>query len=291
LTRRVPGPRWGLWTASALGLAVVVGGVGTGCGGASGGPRDREAEIKAAQQPELPPLDGKVDDELRIQLAELLIHEGAHENAVPIVREALARKPQDARLHYLLGTLLRDRGVYDEAERELRLAVDLEPKLAPAQSALGILYDLQQRGAEAERHHRIALSLDETAARFHNNLGFNLYLQGRHAEAIAAYEAALKRAPTAQQVYMNLGFAYAALGREADAARMFRQAGSEADALTNLALAHELQGQPDKARTLYQKALLRDPRQSAAQKNLEALETTVPASASVAPPPAPEKSP
>ena len=79
--------------------------------------------------------------------------------------------------------------------------------------------------------------------------------------------------------------------READAARMFRQAGTEADALTNLALAHELQGQPDKARTLYQKALLRDPRQSAAQKNLEALETTVPAPASVAPPPAPEKSP
>ena len=123
MTRRVPGPRWGLGTASALALAVgVLGGVGAGCGGATGGPRDREAEIKAAQQPELPPLDGKVDDELRIQLAELLIHEGAHENAVPIVREALARKPQDARLHYLLGTLLRDRGVYDEAEREQTIA-------------------------------------------------------------------------------------------------------------------------------------------------------------------------
>lgn len=265
-TSRAGCARWGLLTACLL----------MACGGATGGPRDREAQIKAAQQPELPPLDGKVDDDLRIQLAELLIHEGAHENAVPIVREALARKPQDARLHYLLGALLRDRGAYDQAETELVRAVELEPKLHPAHSALGILYDLQKRGPEADKHHRRALELDATVARYHNNLGFSLYLRGQHADAVAAYGKALELAPSAQLVYLNLGYAYAALGRDADATRMFRQAGDEAAALTNLALAHELQGDPEKARALYQKALAEDPRQVAALKNLEALETAKP---------------
>ena len=273
-------------TASALAVPLFLGSaLLVGCGGAAGGPRDREAQARAGQTPDLPPLDGKVDDELRVQLAELLIHEGAHENAVPIVRQALDRNPLDARLHYLLGTLLRDRGVYEEADRSLRRAVELDPKLAPAHSALGILYDLQRRSAEAEKAHRTAIGLDETAARFHNNLGFNLFLQGRHLEAVAEYEAALQRSPTSHQVYVNLGFAYAALGREGDASRMFRQAGDEADALTNLALAHELQGHPEKARALYQKALMRDPRQPAALKNLGALEGPV----STAPPS--EKSP
>lgn len=276
---------WGLRTA-AVGAALVF--TLPACGGADGGPRDRSAQMRAAADgPELPPLDGKVDDELRLQLAELLVKEGAQANALPIVRDALARNPTDARLHYLLGTMLRDRGVYAEAEKSLRQAVELGPKLAPAHSALGILLDLQKRSAEAEKHHREALRLDETPARYHNNLGFCLALQGRPAEAIPAYEGALRRAPTAAQVYNNLGFAYAAVGRDADALRMFRQAGGEAAALANLALAHELQGKPDQARALYQRALTEDPRQAAALANLEALdaERRPPAAApSVAPP-------
>jgi Flp pilus assembly protein TadD len=253
--------------------ALLLGAALTACGGAAGGPRDQERSARAARAEEqLPPLDGQVDHTLTVELAELLVANGATEHAVPMLQQALARKPEDARLHYLLGTVLRDRGVFTQAEAELREATRLAPDMAPAWSALGILHDLRREHPEAEKAHRKALSLDASVARFHNNLGFCLYLQQRYAEAVPAYEEATKRSPNAAQTFTNLGFAYAALGRDADAERMFRQAGGEAAALHNLALAHELRGNADKARDLYRRALASDPRLEPAQRALDSLD-------------------
>ncbi len=242
-----------------------------GCGGAAGGPRELRAP-RAQSDVTPPPLDGQIDDELTVQLAELMLNERADEHAVPLLQRALVKQPDDARVHYLYGTLLRDRGIYAQAEASLRRAISLDPKMAPAQAGLGLLYDLKRNHAEAQRWHAAAIALDPEVARFRNNLGFSLYLAGKNTEAVVAYESALKIDPAAARVYVNLGFAYAAMGQTADAERAFRQTGDEAAALNNLALAHELKGQPEKARLLYNKALGLDPRQRAAAANLEALD-------------------
>jgi len=266
--------------ALALGAGVAL----AACGGAAGGPRDpARPSLAAPPHGELPPLDGAVDHALTVELAELLVAHGATDQAVPMLQQALAREPRDARLHYLLGTVLRDRGVFAQAEASLREAVRLAPKLAPAWSALGILHDLRQAHVEAEAAHRQALTLEPNVARFHNNLGFCLYLQQRYADAVVAYEEAARRSPNAAQVYTNLGFAYAALGRDADAERVFREAGGAASALHNMAVAHELRGDPGKARALYAQALAADPHLEPAQRALDALKPQAPPAPAPAP--------
>lgn len=238
------------------------------------------ARSTPAQEPPREPLsDGEMDSAITVQLAETLISSGAAANAVPLLRRALAREPDDARLHYLLGLVLRDRGVYAEAERELNLAIRLadtqKVETAPIYSGLGILYDISGRPLDARVAHEKATQRAPDVAQFQNNLGFSYYLAGDYDAAIKCYEHALSKSPNADRVYINLGFALAAKGDEAGAMRMFKQTLTHAEALNNLALAHELQKSEagrERARALYRDALAADPGLDAATTNLEALE-------------------
>ncbi len=212
------------------------------------------------------------DDELAVALVETLVRARAHAQATPILRSALARNPDDPRLHLLLGEVLRDRGVYAQAERELRLAVRLAPKLARTHGALGILYDLTGRPVAAKASHERAIELAPGVAELRNNLGFSLYLARDFAGAQAAYEEGLRIDPTAGGIYVNLGFALAARGRKVEALRSFRQAGGEAAAWNNLGVAFEKQGELEPARRAYERALTADPGHSEATNNLNSLE-------------------
>ena len=224
---------------------------------------------RPVQAPSPPPSD---DPELSVALAETLVEAGAHKNAVPILRGALAKRPKDARLHYLLGTVLRERGQYAQAEAELRLALNTAPTMAPAHDGLALVYALRGQHARALTHHDQAVKLAPKVPRFLNNRGFTRVLSDRLPEAISDYEAAIRLDPSAAQTYVNLGFALARQGQDADALRAFRQALTEAEALNNLALAKELAGQPDEARRLYGDALKADPGLREALDNLTTLE-------------------
>ena len=90
---------------------------------------------------------------LRVELAELLIQARSYDEAAPILRAALRRRPRDPKLHLLLGVTLRDKGVYREAERALRRALELNPKLAEGHSALGVLLSLTSRHELAIKAH------------------------------------------------------------------------------------------------------------------------------------------
>lgn len=221
------------------------------------------------------------DMDLTVALAETLVQSGAHTNALPMLRDALRRKPNDPRLHYLLGTILRDRGLYEQAQRTLDKAVSLDPTLSPAWAALGMVHDLQRRPAAALRCHDKAIELSPEVGRFFNNRGFSKYLAGDPAGAASDLQEALRLEPTAARVYVNLGFALAAQGKDEEALRMFRQALDEAGALNNLALAHELRGEPSSALAMYRRALEIDPGQDEALLNLEALSAEAPVATEV----------
>ena len=222
------------------------------------------------------PEDQGPNEELSVAMAELLVESGAHAQAVPVLRNALVRRPKDARLHYLLGVVLRDRAVFEQAEKELQVAVGLDPGLAPALGALAVLYDLRGQPDKAIGFHRKALLAAPRVPRFHNNHGFSRYLAADYEAAVAAYEEAIRLEPTAKTVYINLGFALAAQGSDDRALRMFRQAGTSAEAYSNLGLARELRGDSKQARRAYREALQHDPGLKVALDNLNALEQETP---------------
>lgn len=243
------------------------------------------ALFACASRPVQAPTPPQQDDpELSVALAETLVEAGAHKNAVPILRSALAKRPNDPRLHYLLGTVLREREQYSQAKAELLLALKAAPNMAPAHDGLALVYALQGQHADALRHHDRAVSLAPKVPRFLNNRGFTRTLNNQLPDAVLDYEAAIRLDPSARQTYVNLGFALARQGKDEAALSAFRQALTDAEALNNLALAKELVGRPDDARRLYRDALEADPKLREALDNLSALETRPP-------PPAKEMTP
>jgi Flp pilus assembly protein TadD len=213
----------------------------------------------------------KVDSELRVSLAELLIKAKAYDEAIPIVKKALHANPKDARLYYLLGVTLRDKGVYSEAENMFKRGIKLNPKLSVNFNALGVLLSMQRRYSEAETSLKHAIELDPKVARYYNNLGFVLYLVQRYPEAIDAYRNAIREAPSEQRVYINLAFALGAVRQDQEALRLFTQVLSKAQVANNLGIIYEQRQQDHLALQSYQKALDLNPRLKDARQNLDHL--------------------
>ncbi|MFL6712461.1 MAG: tetratricopeptide repeat protein [Sulfurifustis sp.] len=72
-----------------------------------------------------------------------------HEDAITLLKRALAIAPDDARLHYLLGAEHAQIGLYDRAAEEMQNAVHLDPKLETAHFQLGLLHVTSGRVEQA----------------------------------------------------------------------------------------------------------------------------------------------
>jgi len=120
----------------------------------------------------------------------LLLAAGEFERARSLAEAVLARHPQDAEAHILLGHALAGLRRPDAAIRQVQEAIDLEPHGGRAHAALGA----------------IALS------------------QGRRQEAEAAFLEAVRQAPDSRDAHLALGAFYMATGRPADGERAFRRA-------------------------------------------------------------------
>lgn len=269
-------------TLPLLGLMALL----TACGG---GRADRK-DLPTAEQAEADKNkkeDGEIDDDLTVALVETLIQSRAYDSAVPMLKRALLRRPNDSRLHTLMGTVLRDKGIYSKAEAEFKLALHLNPKNHMALSGLGMLYDLRGEYTAAKGQHLKAIGLAPLSARLQNNLGFSRFLAGDTDEAIKAYEEAISLDPSASSVYINLGFALVRKEKDSEALRIFRQVLDDAGAHNNLAMGQELRGAHSKAQENYLRALEINPRLKEATKNLERLSARVRRDARRAPTTAP----
>ncbi|MBU0550937.1 tetratricopeptide repeat protein [Myxococcota bacterium] len=252
-------------------LLLILCVVFVGCGGAGRTDRRSMPTPEAAKADKEEQDKGEIDDDLTVALVETLIESRSYDSAVPMLKRALLRRPNDPRLHTLMGTVLRDKGVLNKAEAEFKLALHLNPKDALALAGLGVLYDLRGDHAAAKEAHTQAIALAPLSARLQNNLGFSCFLAGDTPAAISAYEEAISLDPSASHVYINLGFALTRQGKDHEALRIFRQALDEAAALNNLAMGQELRGADEDAQESYMRALEINPRLSEAHKNLERL--------------------
>lgn len=208
-----------------------------------------------------------------LHLLGLIEHRRGHASeAVRLIEQAIALRPQVANFQLSLADALHAQGQYAAAEQACRAAIRLEQHNAEAHNHLGVMLKAQNRFADAEQAYRAALALKPDYAEAWNNLGNVLKQQGRPSDAEQSFRQALAFNPQSAEVWNNLGNALQHLYRLSDAEAAYRQAlalrPAFADACYNLGVVLGETGRLSEAIDAYVHALQLDGANSAALDEL-----------------------
>ena len=149
---------------------------------------------------------------------------GRLDQAIELIRRAIALDPAVARYHCNLGKFLGDKGLPDQAVGALRTAIGLAPDYAQAPSNLGAVLSAMGRFDEAASACRDALAIAPRLVAAHINLGNALRGQIRPDEAIAIYRAGLEIEPGNAELHHNLGNVLKDTGQIEEAIAAYRAA-------------------------------------------------------------------
>lgn len=183
---------------------------------------------------------------------------GAFDDAIPLLREMLDLRPDDAATRGNLAKALVATGELDAALALCEHAST--PSLARIEG-----YISQQRGdlERAAAAYQRVLASEPYDADTLNNLGNALAELGRSADAVAAFERAITYAPQDVRIYVNLADALRRADRGEARLKVMRDAAALApddrQVLTELALAHAHADQFDEALTLLEDVVRRFP--------------------------------
>jgi tetratricopeptide (TPR) repeat protein len=217
--------------------------------------------------------DGAKLDELSPQvLGSLGALLGGGADAVPLLRAAQRRYPDDFWLGLKLGNALSIAKQGEEAVGYFRVAVALRPDAAAAHSNLGVTLAEKKDLAGAIAEFRTATHLDPRDANSHYNLGIALYVNKSLDEATAEFRTAIDLAPTHAYAHHNLGNALAAKSDLDGAIAEYKKAidlnpkfaGAHGGLGTILRARQDLNG----AITEFRKAIDIDPKDALAHLNL-----------------------
>ncbi|OAN54651.1 hypothetical protein A6A04_12055 [Paramagnetospirillum marisnigri] len=181
----------------------------------------------------------------------IALDRGHGEDAVGLMRQAVAGNDGMARFHFGLGNALMETGRRQEAEASYREALVLEPEYADAWYNLAVL--LRDRGnlAEAVVGFERAVALTPGFCAAYNNLGIVLTRLGRTDEAIEVLRRARAAFPGAVELILNLGAALLETGDLDGAISHFQQAlelnPDSADGHNNLGLVLKDVGRAEEA--------------------------------------------
>ena len=205
------------------------------------------------------------DPKTKIQISNLLhdamlnVENAQYEEAIPLLRRALAQQPNlpvanmqygiaQARLkhpaeaigplqkaiqalpdnglgHYELGLALFETGDWKGAEPQFEAAVAKAPRWADAQFSLASVYARTDRVPEAMEHLDICLSLDPNHYRANLLRGRILSLQHKPSEALLNLKKAAAIQPDSREAHSFLADAYEQLGDAVNAAAERARAG------------------------------------------------------------------
>jgi protein O-GlcNAc transferase len=138
-------------------------------------------------------------------------------------RDYLAKKPDDAVVHYDLGYAYTALQKPAEAKSEYEKAIALDPKMSPAYQNLGVTLIPTDPAAAIEPLQRAAELMPEDA-RTKWLLGIALEATKKDALAIEQYQAAEKLDAKNVEIRNSLGFALLRTGRAGEAEAEFREA-------------------------------------------------------------------
>ncbi len=126
-----------------------------------------------------------------VALAEVYEASGHVENAIPAMRLAIERDPQNEAYRFRYGMLLTDTKAPAAAIIRLQESLALFPRSSRLWFALGVAQSASDKYDEAARSFDRALEIDPRFAPALAYLGMTHAQQGRYGEAVALYERAL----------------------------------------------------------------------------------------------------
>jgi Flp pilus assembly protein TadD len=163
-------------------------------------------------------------------------------------------------------------GKYDRARDIYEKLIRSHPDQYEAYHRLGVVADRQKRLCEAEELFSQAVRLDQEDPELFNDYGYCLFLQGKLDHAELALLKAVSLSPRNPRFLNNLGMVCGHQGRHEEAMEHFRLAGSEADALYNMAFVLAAQENVDGAKNCFHLALQADPTYEPAKQALESFQ-------------------
>lgn len=191
--------------------------------------------------------------------------------ASTLYRRVLAKAPDLADAHHLLGLTLHQRGDHTQAQREIGRAIALNPHAAPYHGNLGLVRMAAGESDAAMASFNQALALDPDYHPARLNLAAALAAADRHDEALSALRYLLDRTGPSPDLHARMAECLYRTGRFEEAVEHYRaalQARPDGAGL-HAALAETLQriGEEEAALASYDTALRLQPDLTAAQLN------------------------
>ena len=195
-------------------------------------------------------------------------------------RKRVRRDPDDFTAHFNLGGALQAKGNRDLAIREFQEALRIRPRDEVAHNTLGAVLELQNKTGAAEAQFRAALEARPDYPDAHYNLASLLLASDRLDESIPHLREVLRLQPgdikakeTLAEALNARAHALGKSGRLKEAAADFRELltlmPNDSDTCTNLGVALAMQGDLTAARDLFERAIVLNPANEVARKNLE----------------------
>ena len=142
---------------------------------------------------------------------------GQTEEALAMLREAVAMDPTAARTRTIMGYLFLRQGRLEEAARELDAAKRIDFREVEARTELGFVLLQLGREEEALVELRDVLRIDRRAPRAFVGIGMILARRERTGEAITAFQNAIQVDPKHGPAYLRLAEALDRIGRPIEA--------------------------------------------------------------------------
>jgi tetratricopeptide (TPR) repeat protein len=140
------------------------------------------------------------------------IRQQDYDGAISMLKDVLAKEPEDANALYLIGLSYSKKRMYPEAVEALAEVVQLVPKFAPAEFELAVSYQNLDEKDKALEHYRKTLELDSNNPDAAYNAGLILFGKNEVDEALTFFEKALGLRPgdpayleMAGRCYVNKG--------------------------------------------------------------------------------------
>ena len=192
------------------------------------------------------------NDEALVHLGFLNAEQGDTDTALDCYHAAVAANPHNVQARNNLGYEYYRRGLYQQAEEQYRYALERRPEYTLARNNLGNALLEQGRREEALEQFEDVYALDPKDPYARYNMG-NVELQrGNYESAVEHYEAALQIRPHNADAANNLGLALLRNNNAEDAVPWFEKALEHEHnhlwAHCNLAIVHEMLGNPEQAR-------------------------------------------
>ncbi len=157
------------------------------------------------------------DVEAQLALAAIYRKEKNPTAAESVLRDALKRKPGDARVLAELGMALAAGGKSAEAVTAFDEAIKADPRQASAYNGKGVVLDTEGKHSQAQAAYRQGLAFAPDSAATKNNLALSLILTGDTAEAIQLLEPLVSTQAATATMRQNLALAYGLEGNDAKA--------------------------------------------------------------------------